>query len=337
MLWKLILKIYSMAKKKIPSLPKLLQSKIYKTGQTRGADDDVIFQNRVNRNSTVLIPYDFYEISRTAPDNDGVFENGFSVLINPTFYFSTENINDVLTNKGLSLGENCLLFYETRKEWNEFNPITKNLVLAQSRINPLGGHYVVRVPSTTSANDEKLNLGYNTTSLKGAGIRIYEYASSQIIKDTQLQLEFLFWQCIDSHQVALEAGMTEEDIILRKESIFENCSERKLSEIGLLQANRMIDKENNTICPLCMEKLKGMGFLSRLSQAEGRAVPDLTVTEINLFHIRELRIGEFNHKPYNLGWGHHHCNVVCKDSGIIDTLKWMKSVTDKNIAEGIVF
>ena len=99
----------------------------------------------------------------------------------------------------------------------------------------------------------------------------------------------------------------------------------------------MIDKENNTVCPLCMEKLRGMGFLSRLSQADGRFVPDLTVTEINLFHIRELRIGEFNHKPYNLGWGHHHCNVVCKDSGIIDTLKWMKTVIDKNTKEGINF
>lgn len=27
--------------------PKLVQTKIYKTGQTRGADDDVIYQNRV--------------------------------------------------------------------------------------------------------------------------------------------------------------------------------------------------------------------------------------------------------------------------------------------------
>jgi hypothetical protein len=33
-----------MAKKKIPSLPQLLKGKIYKTGQTRGADDDVIFK-----------------------------------------------------------------------------------------------------------------------------------------------------------------------------------------------------------------------------------------------------------------------------------------------------
>lgn len=29
------------------SLPKLLKTKIYKTGQTRGADDDSIYQNRV--------------------------------------------------------------------------------------------------------------------------------------------------------------------------------------------------------------------------------------------------------------------------------------------------
>ena len=42
--------------KKLPKLPELLERKISKTGQTRGADDDVIFQNRVSRNNTVLIP-----------------------------------------------------------------------------------------------------------------------------------------------------------------------------------------------------------------------------------------------------------------------------------------
>lgn len=36
---------------------KPVNTKLYKTGQTRGADDDVIYQNRVKRNSTVLIPY----------------------------------------------------------------------------------------------------------------------------------------------------------------------------------------------------------------------------------------------------------------------------------------
>jgi len=96
----------------------------------------------------------------------------------------------------------------------------------------------------------------------------------------------------------------------------------------------MIDNENQTTCPLCLEKLSGMGFFNRMAQAEGREVPDLTVTEINLFHINELRYGVYNHKPYNLSWGHHHCNVVTKDSGITGTLKWMKDVLKRNEGRG---
>ena len=77
---------------------------------------------------------------------------------------------------------------------------------------------------------------------------------------------------------------------------------------------------------------KESSLCSRIQQAEGRNVPDLTVTEVSLFHIRELRTGEFNHKPYNLGWGHHHCNVVVKDSGIDATLEWMREVIARNHA-----
>ncbi len=32
--------------------------------------------------------------------------------------------------------------------------------------------------------------------------------------------------------------------------------------------------------------------------------------------------------------GHHHCNVVVKDSGIDETLIWMEDVIDKNIEAG---
>ena len=45
--------------------PKPVSVKMYKTGQTRGADDDVIFQNRVARSSTVLIPYEEYKDMNT--------------------------------------------------------------------------------------------------------------------------------------------------------------------------------------------------------------------------------------------------------------------------------
>ena len=133
-----------------PKIPKLLASKIYKTGQTRGADDDVIFQNRVNRNNTVLIPLQNFEACKLAPTDDGEYDNGFIVLINPEEYF----VNDVVPKKmkelGLELGINALLFYYSRNQWNDYNPVEKGLTIATSRSNPLGGQYVARVPSTTS-------------------------------------------------------------------------------------------------------------------------------------------------------------------------------------------
>lgn len=96
-------------------LPQSISRKIYKTGQTRGADDDVIFQNRVGRNSTVLIPFHDYLACRVAPTKEGKYENGYIVLIKPEDYF-TEGIDDVLAEYGLTLGENLLVFYETRRQ-----------------------------------------------------------------------------------------------------------------------------------------------------------------------------------------------------------------------------
>lgn len=227
-----------MSKTLIPKLPQLLKSKIYKTGQTRGADDDVIFQNRVNRNSTVLIPYDFYEQAKTAPDNNGIFENGFIVIINPIEYFENPKSDQQLQLKGLKIGENAILFYETRQQWNSYNPLNLKLEPATSRQKPLGGKFVARVPSTTSSNDEKISIGFNTSGQKGAGIRVYEYASKEVIKDCQTQLEYLFWNCIDANEVALSTGMTEEQIETRKSHIKELCKIRNLSDNKLLHKNR---------------------------------------------------------------------------------------------------
>jgi hypothetical protein len=84
-----------------------------------------------------------------------------------------------------------------------------------------------------------------------------------------------------------------------------------------------------------LEELPGDGYFSKMEQAEGRGVHDLTVTQINLFHVKELRTGSLNHKPYNVGWGHHHCNVVVKDSGIEKALTWMSGVIRKNREAGL--
>lgn len=315
---------------KTPKLPKLLNSKIYKTGQTRGADDDVIYQNRVNRNNTVLIPYAFFNNCINESIEENFYENGFIALISPEEYFETKGLDDILAEQNLKIGKNALIFYYSRNQWNKYNPHTLKMKPATSRTNPLGGHYVARVPATTSADDKKISEGFNTSSLKGAGIRVYEYANSKTIKECRTQLEYIYWNCIDSEEVSKEMGMSDEDIKLRVESNLKKAKKEGLADIKKLVEKRIINNNENTICPLCLEEISAGGFYSKVLQAEGREVSDLTVTQLNLFHIDELRTGVFNHKPYNLGWGHHHCNVVTKDSGIEETLKWMKSVIERN-------
>lgn len=316
-----------------PKLPKLLQNKIYKTGQTRGADDDVIYQNRVARSSTVLIPYQFAN-PIIYPEGEGEFENGFIVLISPKTYFSDKKITTTLKKQRLILGENSLIFFETRQDWENYNPEKIGWRPAKNRKAPLGGNYVARVPATTAIkNSGKIIRGFNTTSNKGAGIRFYEYASSRTINEVRTQLEAIYWLTYDSVEVAVQNGMSGESASARMRDIFDESKRLGLLDYDRLRKSRIIDKDYQAVCPLCKEKLSAKDFYSRMVQVSGREVPDITVTEINLFHISELRPGVYNHQPYNLGWGHHHCNVVTKDAGISKTLEWMQRVIERNREE----
>ena len=319
---------------RLPKLPELLDRKIYKTGQTRGADDDVIYQNRVGRNSTVLIPFQFWPGDFQLHNNEQGFEKGFIVLIPPAEYFAHPDIDARLQALGLAVGQNALVFYETRQEWLLNNPETLGWTPANSRTAPLGGNYAARIPATTAIEGGgKIIRGFTATSMKGAGIRLYEYASLPTINAGRLQLEALFWHCADAVEVAAQNGMTEKGARDRKAAILEQCERYDLLDYAALRRSRIINAEQTTVCPLCLLPLAGAGFFNKVAQAEGRVVPDLTVTEVNLFHIQELRYGVFNHRPYNLGWGHHHCNVVTKDSGIEGTIIWMKEVLARN--EGV--
>ena len=319
---------------KLARLPKLLDRKIYKTGQTRGADNDEIYQNRVGRNSTILIPYSQFPKFLKDVLYKMEYENGYIVLLSPNEYF--ENSHN-LQEYHLVLGKNALLFYETREQWNTYNPLEKDMIPANSRKYPLGGEFVARIPATTAIKDGgKIVYGFAETKSKGAGIRAYEYASSGVIAQTRLQLEAVYWLCKDSITTVSNYGMNESVATERKNNILEKTQSQGLLKYDELIQSRIINKRKNAICPLCLEELSGRGFFTRLEQAEGREVVDLTVTNLNLFHIEELKYGTFNHRPYNLGWGHHYCNVVIRDIGIFNTLVWMNDILNKNRKEGYI-
>lgn len=313
-----------MPRARIPRLPDLVERKLYKTGQTRGASKSEIYQNRVGRNSTVLIPFSHW---RECILEDDAYENGSIVLISPTDYF--ENTADVEAS-GMVIGGDSLVFYATRADWNKFNPHSEGWSPATSRLYPLSGEYVARVPGTTSSGVSPILEGFTSSTSRGAGIRVYEYAHGTTISRTKIQLEALFWRCLDAETVLQEAAMAPDDIAARRAHAQQLAEAEGLVDQQRLVGARAIDEEGFTICPLCLERMSAALFSTRVRQAEGRERLDSNITEASLFHIEELRVGSLGHRPYNLGWGHHHCNVVAKDAGIQPTLKWMARIVERN-------
>jgi hypothetical protein len=156
----------------------------------------------------------------------------------------------------LTLGANAVVFYETREQWNTHNPDQLRWKSAKKRSRPLGGQYVARVPATTAVEDSgKIVRGFDSTKKKGAGIRVYEYASTSTIAACRLQLEGLFWLCSDSEGVAVFNGMTAVDAATRKDAVLATCSESELLDIARLTEARIVSLQGNTICPLCLEEL----------------------------------------------------------------------------------
>ena len=308
--------------------PKGIGDKIYKTGQTRGAENDEIYQNRVSRDSTVLIPLPIWNAVRDKLPRNG-FHRGYIVFAHPEEYFDSNMNRRSDIDPELVLGVNLLIFYRTRNDWTEFNPLKLNWTFATSRTPPLGGEYIARVPDTTSDNDEQIFHGYTSsdTGGKGAGIRFFEYASPRTLERTRYQLAYLIWHsiCIEELCESYNCPNIEES----KNYVINYCQKNGLADNGRLEAVRVI-WEGMLICPFCLEEINASDFIMKLDQAEGRETLDLTVTRINLFHIEELRPGFYNHREYNLGWGHHHCNTVVADMGIQGALDWLEQLMISN-------
>ncbi|MCQ4608668.1 BstXI family restriction endonuclease [Corynebacterium pseudogenitalium] len=329
-----------MSAQRLPKLPNLLSRKLYKTSQTRGSQLSEIYQNRVSRNSTVLIPYEWWEQCREPAPGER-YESGFIVLIDPDWYLDTPDADAILSSDGIALGDNALLNFQQRSQWDRYRfgtpprlPNGEPLLETNTRIAPINGNVLARIHGTTDAGKQKIYLSFNKTSSRGAGIRVYEYASKKDISATRTQLEAYYWMSEGAIAAAIDKGMTPANALKRKTAILETAKKEGLLDIQRLKDARIIDEKSATVCPFCLERIPASSFYKRNAQAEGRETWDLTVTEVSLFHIDELRVGKLQHKPYNLGWGHHHCNIVVKDSGIDQTLSWVEEILERNVASG---
>ena len=294
-------------------LPGEIKNKINKTKQTRGAQPygRVVYQNRVNRNSIAVVPYAFRD--RLHPEG---FERGYVILVRPEDYFSGPGQVRSDFDSEIEIGRNAFLYYDNRQNYERFPPM--QTWRPRSRGGP--GEVVYRLPATTASGNE----GLARVEGEPQGIRFFEYASSDQIRKTCIQLAMLAWCTEGIEDIRTEgSGCEAPATLLREAERLGLWDTARLEELGVLCGQQ-------TVCPLCKEPIRTSELMSRIQQAEGREVFDLTVTEVNLFHMEDLKPGAYNHRIYALGWGHHHCNAVARDAGVQDTLGWMAKVLRKN-------
>ncbi|MHA2374859.1 MAG: BstXI family restriction endonuclease [Candidatus Thorarchaeota archaeon] len=290
-------------------LENIVKKKIYKTMQTRGAQPyrRVPYQNRVARWNRAVVPYGF----RDSQPVEG-FENGFTIMVRPSEYFT----NDF--DRSVVIGSNAFVFYNNWIEYESYPPPedweiceVDGISNRRSRRQLTSidtGHYILRLPSTTSENRQELVDG------PPQGIRFFEYASQLEAHMVSWQLAYLAWQTTEIDSTRIPENLS---IVLEYYN---------LANVEEFQRLNAINSDGNTICPLCLKPISITELQSLVEQARGREVYDLTVTEANLFHLEDIRPGEYNHRVYKVAWGHYHCNTTARDMGIPATLDWMEEI-----------
>lgn len=194
-------------------------------------------------------------------------------------------------------------------------------------------------------------------SQSGLGNYDYDYASKETIKDVKYQMLYLalcakeengtsFFQYLENHTSELKEE--KKDIGEPYKTLFSNPKysvlaenefkrfEKKCKDKNLLDFKELARigawdlKKHVPICPLCGKEIKPHEFFKSINQAEGREVSDNTQRDIVLMHIKALKPGELNHKPYNLGWGHHFCNTIQGDKDIEETIQALFEILENH-------
>lgn len=188
----------------------------------------------------------------------------------------------------------------------------------------------------------------------GLGNYDFDYADSEMIFKVKLQMLMLVFLCkskggesfpeyvinnFDKIKNNKEETRTLLNKIRKPNQYIEDFTaaitelKDKCEESGLLQYDKLTESGcwgSKPICPLCCKEIYIDDFFSEIKQMEGREVFDNTQREIVLMHINPLKPGEFNHRIYNLGWGHNFCNLIQGDNTIDNTIRQLEDIVNRH-------
>ncbi|PKE50735.1 BstXI family restriction endonuclease [Macrococcoides caseolyticum] len=197
-----------------------------------------------------------------------------------------------------------------------------------------------------------LTINWKIPKQRGVGNYDYDYCTKEEMNHINYQLVYLMMKCKDFKDMLYRLCKEDNDKILKfHEDVYKaNCSGKfdtyyddifqkiekyckkfDLIDFDKLNEIRVYDKKLKVpICPLCLKELNASEFLEKANQQDGRVEEDNTRSNIALMHIHALKPGELNHRTYNLGWGHRHCNQIQEDLDLETTIKKLRQIVLAN-------
>ena len=114
-------------------------------------------------------------------------------------------------------------------------------------------------------------------------------------------------------------------------------SANNMLDLPRMQAVGMISSNGVAQCPFCCEELTYQDLIGQANQQVGRRLSSSNATALHLMHIEPLKMGSFNHKPYNLAFGHAKCNHAQGEDSISDSISFLfeRRLIDALSAAGI--
>ena len=167
---------------------------------------------------------------------------------------------------------------------------------------------------------------------KGLGNCDFDFATTEVLEKTLYQLSMMILKIsgIKEEIEKRDASIKRSEIDEGEKSIIEYCVKNNLYDLKRLKSVGALNEKEVPVCPLCKEIIEPSSLFETKKQVEGREVVHNTQSEIVLMHIEALVPMKLNHRPYNLGWGHEHCNKIQGEHSIEKTLENLKRILRAN-------
>lgn len=270
------------------------------------------YQNHVNRNSKVIIPYE--KLSEVNLEN---YKDGYVIRLFPSQYFSAKHIviDTFLRDPLITVGKNAFVLYRTYEDFKNFPPLPEWKIRSVLKFDKKTGTYCIpsndRRGNIIDTGHYLLRISNSGTNKKqnwfegpAQGIFAPEYADANTNFLCQAVLAWLIIKT--EHSPYDENDFEHLKAILHKHHLLHSPHYQ----------NNYILHKGKTTCPLCQRVIMHHELSEVISFDDEEGLTNSTEqtgstrsTKVNLFHIVPLCYSTLENIPTQVAWGHATCNT----------------------------